>query len=152
MVTCLRFTSHSLPSIRLWMPHLASEKALSGALSPQSLRIFRASSASASFVKSFPITLIHNDYFPLRILLEFRLYSTDNRQYTVHFHFFCLNSLTHLSSGGQAPCHPGHPLQRVSLSEAFLSSHRLRVTLPSGLPKYLFSSLLKFPTPCIVAT
>lgn len=98
-------------------------------------------------MKSFLISLVHNDCSPLRVLFEFKLSSpSDLTQYSVLF--FCLNSLTRLSSGGQDPLSTppisGDAPPFLKLSRALTGSGSL---LRPELPKLPFPSLLEFPSP-----
>lgn len=70
------------------MLRLASWKALPGALPAHGLlRILRASAGSASFVKSFLLTPVHNNYFLSEVFLNLD-YRTNDTQYTVPFTSF----------------------------------------------------------------
>ena len=81
---------------------LTSWKALSGVL-----LILKMSSGSASSVKSFLISLVHNDCFPLGVLFEFRLYSTsDITQYSVFFISFAWTLLLICPPVGGTLCQP----------------------------------------------
>lgn len=110
------------------------------------------SSGSASSLKSFLISLVHNDCFPLRVLFEFRLYSASDLTQYCFFHFFCLNSLTHLSSGGRDPLSTlpisGDVPPSLKPSRVLTGSESL---LCPGLPKHPFPSLLEFPSPGVIA-
>lgn len=107
-------------------------------------------SCSSSRRAQVLLPLVHNDCSPLRIIFEFRLYSpSDLTQYSVLF--FCLNSLTHWSSGGRDPLSTppisGDAPPSLKLSRALIGSGSL---LRPGLPKHPFPSLLEFPSPGVI--
>lgn len=66
------------------------------------------------------------------------------------FHFFHLNSLTHLSSGGQDPAssHSPSPSRSPSLKPFPFSQAQGHSSFWKCLPKRPFPSLLEFPSPC----
>lgn len=140
------------------MLHLASRKGLSGALSTRSLLIFRIRSGSASVVMTFLITPVHNDYSPLRILFEFRLYSANDSQYTVVFSSFAWTLLLICPLVGRTPHYPAHPapicrplwsLPQLLQAQGHPSSWVTKVPLPitAGVPSLLCYSDLHYFVP-----
>lgn len=101
---------------------------------------------------------VSSDYSSSQLLLSsqdpfwIQAHRTNDTQVTVPFIFFYLNAYSfvlwragsHITHAHSAPvCLP-----RWSLP----SSHRLRVTPPSGLPKHPFPSMLQLSCPCAVVT